>query len=143
MAIPIYQARFYGYHGLWTKRPLHRLFPYLQRMDDNRPVIVLEERIAQWRGSYGYVENAAAAIALAVTNERATNRIYHVADSEVLSEAERLSRVGQVAGWQGQVVAVPKEYLPEEWNLPYNIEQHWFQTQPVSGTRLQGSCTPK
>jgi len=96
--------------------PLHRLFPYLQRMDDNRPVIVLEESAAQWRGSYGYVENAAA-IALAVTNECAMNRI-HVADSEVLSEAERLSRVGQVAGWQGQVVAVPKEYLPEEWNLP-------------------------
>jgi len=40
----------------------------------------------------GYVENLAA-IALAVTNERATGRIYHVADSEVLSEAERLSRV--------------------------------------------------
>jgi len=38
-------------------------------MDDNRPGIVLEESVAQWRGSYGYVENAAA-IALAVTNER-------------------------------------------------------------------------
>lgn len=113
--------------------PLHRLFPYLQRMDDNRPTIVLEESVAQWRGSYGYVENAAAAIALAVTNERAMNRIYHVADSEVLSEAERLSRVGQVAGWGGQVVAVPKEYLPEEWNSPYNIKQHWF----VDTTRIR------
>ncbi len=112
---------------------LHRLFPYLQRMDDNRPGIVLEESVAQWRGSYGYVENVAAAIALAVTNERAKGRIYHVADSEVLCEAERLSRVGQVAGWQGKVVAVPKEYLPAEWNLAYNTEQHWF----VDTTRIR------
>lgn len=91
-------------------------------MDDNRPVIVLEESVAQWRGSYGYVENVAAAIALAVTNERAKGRIYHVADLEVVCEAERLSRVGQLAGWQGKVVAVPKEYLPAEWNLAYNTK---------------------
>ena len=42
----------------------HRLFPYLQRIDDNRPAIVLEESIAEWRGSYGYVENVGYAIAL-------------------------------------------------------------------------------
>ncbi|MHC5721147.1 MAG: NAD-dependent epimerase/dehydratase family protein, partial [Nostoc sp.] len=35
----------------------HRLYCYLQRMDDNRPAIVLEDGTAQWRGSYGYVEN--------------------------------------------------------------------------------------
>lgn len=115
------------------KDPLHRLFPYLQRMDDNRPVIVLEESIAHWRGSYGYVENVASAIALAVTNERAIGRIYHVADSEAVSEAERLSQVGQVAGWQGTVVAVPKDHLPAEWNLPYNTKQHWF----VDTTRIR------
>ncbi len=58
----------------------HRLFPYLQRIDDNRPAIVLAESIAQWRGPYGYVENVAEAIALAVTDERAANRIYNIAE---------------------------------------------------------------
>ena len=108
-----------------TQDPLNRLFPYLKRMDENRPAIVLPESIAQWRGSYGYVENAAYAIALAVTSDRAKGRIYHVADAE-LNEAERLSKVGQVAGWQGKIVPVAKEYLPADWSLPYNTAQHWF-----------------
>ena len=113
--------------------PLHRLFPYLQRMDANRPAIVLEESIAQWRGPYGYVENVAGAIALAACDEQAMGRIYHVADSEVLSEAERIARVGQVAGWQGKVVTVPKEQLPAEWKLAVNTEQNWF----VDTTRIR------
>jgi nucleoside-diphosphate-sugar epimerase len=111
----------------------HRLFPYLQRIDDNRPAIVLEESIAEWRGSYGYVENVGYAIALAVCDERAKGRIYHVADAEVFSEAERITRVGKVAGWQGKVVSVPKDKLPTEWKLPVNTEQHWF----VDSTRIR------
>lgn len=112
--------------------PLNRLFPYLKRMDENRPAIVLPESIAQWCGSYGYVENVADAIALAVTNDRAKGRIYHVADAE-LTEAERLSRIGQVAGWQGKIVTATREYLPTDWNLPYNTAQHWF----VDTTRIR------
>jgi nucleoside-diphosphate-sugar epimerase len=113
--------------------PLNRLFPYLKRMDENRPAIVLAESLAQWRGSYGYVKNVAYAIALAVTNERAKGRIYHVADAEVLTEAERLSRVGKVARWQGKIVTLAREYLPTDWNLPYNTAQHWF----VDTTRIR------
>jgi nucleoside-diphosphate-sugar epimerase len=111
----------------------HRLFPYLQRIDDNRPAIVLEESIAEWRGSYGYVENVAYAIALAICDQRAKGRIYHVADAEVFSEAERITRVGKVAGWQGKVVSVSKDKLPTEWKLPVNAEQHWF----VDSTRIR------
>lgn len=115
-----------------ARDPLHRLFPYLKRMDDNRPAILLPENVAKWRGAYGYVENIAYAIALAVTKEQATNRIYHVADLEVVSEAERLKRLGKVAGWQGKIVAVPKEYLPADWHLPFNTDQDWF----VDTTRI-------
>ncbi|PPS44136.1 NAD-dependent epimerase/dehydratase family protein [Chroococcidiopsis sp. TS-821] len=107
------------------KDPLHRLFPYLKRMDENRPAILLPENFAQWRGCYGYVENVAYAIALAVTNPQATGRIYHVADLPV-SEAERLNRIGKAAGWQGKVISVPKQHLPANWNLPFNTEQAWF-----------------
>ena len=49
----------------------HRLYPYLKRMDDKRPAIVLEEKLAHWQGCYGYVENVAYAIALAVNDEKA------------------------------------------------------------------------
>ncbi|MBE9190553.1 NAD-dependent epimerase/dehydratase family protein [Gloeocapsopsis crepidinum LEGE 06123] len=114
------------------KDPLHRLFPYLKRMDENRPAILLPENFAQWRGCYGYVENVAQAIALAVTNSQATGCIYHVADLQI-PEIERLSYFGKAAGWQGQVISVPKHYLPADWNLPFNTEQEWF----VDTTRIR------
>jgi nucleoside-diphosphate-sugar epimerase len=105
--------------------PLHRLFPYLQRMDEYRCAIVLEESIAQWRGSYGSVENVGYAIALAVSCQQATGRIYHVADTQVPSEAERIAVLGEVAGWEGKVVTVPKHQLPPGWNLPVNTAIHY------------------
>ncbi len=105
--------------------PLHRLFPYLKRMDEKRPAIVLTESYAQWRGCWGYVENVAAAIALAVTSDRAASRTYNVAEPSSLSEAERLREVGHLAGWKGEVVVVPDSQMPSEWQLPYNTEQHW------------------
>ncbi|GAA6619576.1 NAD-dependent epimerase/dehydratase family protein [Scytonema sp. NUACC26] len=106
--------------------PLRRLHPYLQRIDDNRPVIILEESLAQWRGAYGYVENVAYAVALAICHEEASDRVYHVADREALSEAERIDKIGQLTGWQGQVLAVPKEKFPTEWKLTVNPKQHWL-----------------
>ncbi|MFQ4146457.1 NAD-dependent epimerase/dehydratase family protein [Chlorogloeopsis sp. ULAP02] len=116
-----------------AKDPLHRLLPYLRRMDENRPVILVPEKIAKWRGSYGYVENVAYAIALAVTKESAADHIYHVADAEVLSETERIAKVKEVAGWQGKVVIVPQEHLPADWQLPLNPKQDWF----VDATRIR------
>jgi nucleoside-diphosphate-sugar epimerase len=113
--------------------PLHRLFPYLQRIDNNRHAIVLPESVANWRGSYGYVENVAYAIALAVTNTRATNRIYHVANIEDKSEAQRITQVGEIAQWQGKVVTVPESQLPPEWKLPFNVKQDWL----VDSTRIR------
>ncbi|MBE9115598.1 NAD-dependent epimerase/dehydratase family protein [Lusitaniella coriacea LEGE 07157] len=105
--------------------PLNRFLPYLKRMDDNRPAIVLEEGIAQWRGPWGYVENVAAAIALAVTNDRAIGRIYHIAEPENPSELERVSKIGEISGWDGKVIAISREKLPEGWNIPFNTAQHW------------------
>ncbi|WP_193196648.1 NAD-dependent epimerase/dehydratase family protein [Nostoc sp. MG11] len=112
---------------------LHRLYSYLQRMDDNRPAIVLSESIARWRGSYGYVENIAYAIALATTNENAAGRIYHVAEVEALTEAERITRVGEIVGWQGKVVVIPNSQLPQDQKLPLNLEQDWI----VDSTRIR------
>ncbi|MBW4685727.1 MAG: NAD-dependent epimerase/dehydratase family protein [Komarekiella atlantica HA4396-MV6] len=112
---------------------LHRLYAYLQRIDDNRPAIVLSESIARWRGSYGYVENIAYAIALAIINENATGRIYHVAEVEALTEAERITKIGEIVGWQGKVVVVPNSQLPQHRKLSLNLEQHWI----VDSTRIR------
>ena len=68
--------------------PLHRLHPILKRIDDGRPAILMQEEAAQWRGLRGYVENVAAAIALAATSPQAAGRIYNVAEAEVFSDLE-------------------------------------------------------
>lgn len=113
--------------------PRHRLFDYLQRMDNHRAAIVLPESIAQWRSSYGYVKNVAHAIALAVCDSRASDRIYNVADLEVLSEAQRLEKISQVAGWPGKVVIAPQNQLSLDWQSSLNTQQDWY----VDTTRIR------
>jgi nucleoside-diphosphate-sugar epimerase len=101
----------------------HRLFPYLKRMDDGRPAILLDEAYAGWRWSRGYVEDVAHAIALAVTDERATGRIYNVAYPETPSEAEWVKAIARVYDSDRpltpdtrhpsvEVVALPSHQLP-------------------------------
>ena len=90
----------------------HRLFPYIKRMDDARAAILLDEPFAAWRWARGYVEDVAYAVALAVMDERATGRVYNVAYSETLSEAEWVQAIARVSGWKGEVVALPGDQLP-------------------------------
>lgn len=99
--------------------PQHRLFDYLKRMDDNRSHILLEATQSRWRWTRGYVENTASAIALAVTNERAGNRIYNVGEIDALAEAEWVQSIGLAAGWNGEVVTLSKDSLPTQINQDY------------------------
>src|SRR5207253_3265314 len=57
---------------------LHRFFPIVKRIEDRRPAILYSEEVAAWRSPRGYVENVAAAIALAATSSQAAGRIYNV-----------------------------------------------------------------
>jgi len=102
----------------------HRLFEYLKRMDDRRPAIVLEKGLAEWRSSIGYVENVADAIALAVTNEHARNRIYNVAEPDNPTISEWLRQIGGAAGWDGEVVVAIREKLPHQLVPDFKTEQH-------------------
>lgn len=90
----------------------HRLFKYLKRMDDERPFILLDEALANWQWSRGYVEDVAHAIALAVTNEQAAGRVYNVADTTAFTEAEWVRQIARVHGWKGEVIALPSKQLP-------------------------------
>ncbi len=105
--------------------PLHRLFPYLKRMDDGRHAILLQEDAAQWRGPRGYVENIAHAITLATLSNNAAGRIYNVAERESFSETEWILQIGRAANWDGIVVRILKEITPEHLRVRYNTQQHW------------------
>jgi nucleoside-diphosphate-sugar epimerase len=97
----------------------NRLSCYLKPLDDRRPAIVLDEGMARWKCPRGYVEDVAAAIALAVVDERAAGRTYNVADPVAFAEADWVRRIGEVVGWRGEVVTVPSGRI----RLPYRMEQ--------------------
>jgi nucleoside-diphosphate-sugar epimerase len=101
----------------------HRLFNYLRRMDDQRPAILLDSGIATWRATRGYVENVGAAIASAVMNQHAAGRIYNAGDKEDFTMAEWVRRIGQAAGWPGEIAVLPRENLPTELTADMDTNQ--------------------
>jgi nucleoside-diphosphate-sugar epimerase len=112
--------------------PLHRLYPTVKRIDDNRPAILLEEGLARMGLPRGYVENVAAAIALAATSEQTSGKTYNVAEPG-LSELEWTRRIGEAAGWNGEVIALSRDETPVHLRQPYNTAQDWT----VSSDRIR------
>jgi nucleoside-diphosphate-sugar epimerase len=104
---------------------LNRLFPIVKRMDDRRPFMLFEEKHAAWRSPRGYVENVAAAIALAAVSDRAAGRIYNVGEPESLSELAWARRVADATGWNGELVTLPADLIPAHLRWPGNLDQHW------------------
>ncbi len=102
----------------------HRLFDYLKRMDDGRPVILLDETKANSRWTRGYVENVADAIALGVTNEHAAGRIYNIGEEHALTEMAWVKKIGEAARWKGEVKIVSKALLPVHLAEPYDWRHH-------------------
>jgi nucleoside-diphosphate-sugar epimerase len=101
----------------------HRLWPYLKRMDDGRPAILLSDQGARRRFARSFVDNVAAAIALAVTDDRAAGRIYNVAEPEAFNEQEWVTLIAQQTGWNGRIVTLPNGDLPAHLQESGNPEQ--------------------
>jgi nucleoside-diphosphate-sugar epimerase len=121
----------------------HRLYSYIKRMDDKRPAIILESPRLDTRWIRGYVENMAAAIVTAVSDERSANEIYNVGEPEARTEKDWITAIGSAIGWTGDVVGVDAERLPDslrtnmrfEYHLDVNCArfyQELYFTEPVS-----------
>jgi len=54
----------------------------------------IDDATASWRWTHGYVDDVAAAIALAATHPRAAGRVYNVGERETPTQAERLQAFG-------------------------------------------------
>lgn len=106
--------------------PLRRLRPIVKRIVDGRRAIVLPESLAGWRGSRGYVENVAHAIALAATRDQAAGRVYNVAEPDAPSELEWVRLVAARMRWDGEIVVMPDDSAPAHLRLPGNAAQHWI-----------------
>jgi nucleoside-diphosphate-sugar epimerase len=113
----------------------HRLYPYIKRMDDDRPAIILEEKLANWQGCYGYVENVARAIALAINNQKATGKIYNVCESTI-TVADLVRAIANIVGWKGKIVILPKSQMLDTWKFEANFAQHWVTDSTRIRTEL-------
>jgi nucleoside-diphosphate-sugar epimerase len=105
----------------------HRLFEYLQPMLDGRDSIILDEELARWRWTRGYVVNVAHCFAPAISNDRARGRIYNVGD-DALTERAWVESIGRAYGWKGTIVEMPRAKLPpllaDDVNA-YDLAQDW------------------
>jgi nucleoside-diphosphate-sugar epimerase len=105
--------------------PLHRFYPVVKRIDDGRSHIIFAETLAAWRSPRGYVENVAAAIALAATDERAARRIYNVCEEPSFSELEWARKIADEMQWKGKFVTLPTDRTPPHLMKLGNAAQHW------------------
>jgi nucleoside-diphosphate-sugar epimerase len=104
---------------------LHRFHPVVRRIADGRDHIIFADALAAWRSPRGYVENVAAAVALAATDDRAERRIYNVCEEPSFSELEWARKIASAMRWKGEFVVLPPERTPPHLLSPFNAAQHW------------------
>ena len=104
--------------------PLHRFHPVLKRIDDGRKQIIFADDVAPLRTPRGYVENVAAAIALAATSPQAAGRVYNVCEAESFGELDWARKIAAAIHWQGEFVVLPHDRTPMHLLWPANTAQH-------------------
>jgi nucleoside-diphosphate-sugar epimerase len=104
---------------------LHRFYAVVKRIADGRRHIIFAETLAAWHSPRGYVENVAAAIALAATDDRAARRIYNVCEEPSFSELEWSRKIASAMRWEGEFVTLSVERTPPHLMRPGNAAQHW------------------
>jgi nucleoside-diphosphate-sugar epimerase len=111
----------------------YRFFMEQQRFDAKRPFVLWQDAQVEWRWPRAYAGNVAQAIELAVTDERASGRIYNVPNDPPLTQREWLLEYGRIEGWQGEVIGLPDDYLPPHLKQKNN----YAQDMVVDGTRMR------
>ncbi len=111
-----------------------RFFAYMKRIDDGRRFILLNEAYANWRAPWGYTENVAHAVALAVGNERAAGRIYNVGEPDRPTMRDWIEELAAVTGWSGEIVTTPQACPPPDPSGQLNLSQHF----DMDSTKIRG-----
>jgi len=106
--------------------PLHRFQPIVKRIMDGRRTIPFSLEMAGWRATKGFVEDVAAAIALATERDEAEGRIYNVGEADTLTELEWAGKIADAMGWDGEFKLMPDASLPEHLRAPGDTSQHWI-----------------
>jgi len=101
-----------------------RLKEPISRILDGRRFILLNEAEADWRWTWGYVENVAEAIAQAALSPKAEGKIYNVGEERAHSVYEWVVRIANAMDWKLEVVKTNAKFLPNYQKQPFNYRQH-------------------
>ena len=103
-------VRFPMVHG--ERDGQRRFYPIWKRIADGRRAILMSIGSAGFRSSRTHVDNAAHAVALVATDDRAAGRVYNVGESDALAWSEWALRIGKEMSWGGQLVVRPSDDMP-------------------------------
>ena len=104
-------VRFPMVHG--ERDGQRRFYAIWRRIADGRRAILMSTGFAGFRSSRTHVDNAAHAVALVATDDRAAGRVYNVGEPDALTFSEWASLIAQLLSWGGQLVVRPSSDLPE------------------------------
>jgi nucleoside-diphosphate-sugar epimerase len=97
-------------------RPFARWIDWM-RTHDELPVGKTQGR---WRWTHGFVEDVAAAIALAATTDRAAGRTYNLGERETPTQRQRVEHLAAALDWRGRITDVDDAALPAPLRDPHN-----------------------
>ena len=103
-------VRFPMVHG--ERDGQRRFYRLWKRMADRRLAILISNKEAAFRSSRTHVDNAAHAVALVATDERAAGRVYNVGEANALAWSDWATLIAKHLSWGGQLVMRPSDELP-------------------------------
>jgi nucleoside-diphosphate-sugar epimerase len=121
--------------------PQGRIAGYLARLGAGAGRFRLNSAESAWRCTRGYVEDVAAAIALAALDGKAADAIYNLGESDAPTERVWVEAVAEAAGWEGEIVVEPDTppSLQARWEFPLatdtrRIREELGYREPVGRT---------
>ena len=103
-------VRFPMVHG--ERDGQRRFYPVWKRIVDGRRAILMSTGSAGHRASRTHVDNAAHAVALVATDDRAAGRVYNVGEADALPWSEWATLIARQLSWGGQLVIRPSDDMP-------------------------------
>ena len=89
-----------------------RFYAIWKRITDGRRAILMSAGAAAFRSSRTHVDNAAHAVALAATDDRAAGRVYNVGEPEAIAWSDWAREIGRLMSWGGQLVIGASDQMP-------------------------------
>jgi len=103
-------VRFPMVHG--ERDEQRRFYSLWKRMVDDRPAILMSTKSAAFRASRTHVDNAAHAVVVAATDDRARGRVYNVGEPDALTWMQWARLVASQLRWTGELVVAPSGQMP-------------------------------